>query len=229
MIDKSEKEKQIKPACRSCRSKPCEELYWKDSLVFPDIFAVPFDCPLRVEDELQFCRELQWLSEYDVSRISGDVWIKHNYGPRYVYTDNHKVEEIEYLLSHFRQKKCVMIARSADPCYQPWTLFGFWANSGGGYSFQDSRSSKAKEEEITDGMADESPKEQARLKITSISWQHTDSGLRKESPDIVHNGDAIELQAQFENYIDGAGVDFFVYGNVNGTKKQALIFLCTVM
>jgi len=83
MIEKSEKEKQIRPVCKGCRGKPCEGLYWKNFLVFPDIFAVPFDCPLRVEDESKIRWELQSLSDYDVSRIAGDVWVKHNFGARY--------------------------------------------------------------------------------------------------------------------------------------------------
>jgi hypothetical protein len=221
MIEKSEKEKQFRPVCKGCRGKPCEELYRKDFLVFPDIFAVPFDCPLRVEDESKFRWELQSLSDYDVSRISADVWVKHNFGPRYVYTNNHKAEEIEYLLTHLRQNKCTMIAKSADPWYKPWSLFGRWAHSGGGFDFQLQGFKKEEEEEyLTDAMADEAPVQQAPLKITGISWQHTDSVLRKDSPDIAHSDDTIELQAQFENYVEGAGVDFFVYGNVNGTKKQ---------
>lgn len=219
MIEKSEKEKQIRPVCKGCRGKPCEGLYWKDFLVFPDIFPVPFDCPLRVEDESKFRWELQSLSDYDVSRIAGDVWVKHNFGARY---GNGKHDEIEHILSHFRQSKCIMIAKSADPWYKPWTLFGFWANSGGGGFDSQLQSFKKeeKEEYLTDSMADEAVVQQAPLKITGISWQHTDSTLRKDSTDIAHSGDTIELQAQFENYVEGAGVDFFVYGNVNDTKKQ---------
>jgi hypothetical protein len=182
---------------------------------------VPFDCPLRVEDESRFKWELQSLSDYDLSRISADVWVKHNFGPRYVYTSNHKAEEIEYLLTHLRQNKCVMIAKSTDLSYKPWTLFGFWANRGGGFDMQLHPFKKKEEEEfLTDSMADEAVAQQAPLKITSISWRHTDSALQKDSLDIAHSGDTIELQAQFENYVEGAGVDFFVYGNVNGTKKQ---------
>jgi hypothetical protein len=190
MIEKTEKEKQIKPVCRSCREKLCEGLYWKDCLVFPDFFAVPFDCPLRVEDESEFCWELQSLSDYDVSLISADVWVKHNFGPRYVYTSNHKAEEIEYLLTHLRQNKCTMIAKSADPWYKPWTLFGFWTNSDGGFDFKLQPFKKEVEEEyLTDAMAEEAAVEQLPLKITDISWRHTDEILRKEIPDTAHVGD----------------------------------------
>jgi len=66
--------------------------------VFPDFFAVPFDCPLRVEDESEFRWVLQSLSDYHVSRIAGDVWVKHNFGPRY---GNGRQDEIVHLLSHF--------------------------------------------------------------------------------------------------------------------------------
>ncbi len=218
MIEKSQKEKQIKPVCKSCRGKPCEGLYWKDFLVYPDIFAVPFDCPLRVEDESKFRLELQSLSDYDVSRIAGDVWVKHNSGARY---GNGKQDEIEHILSHVRQNKCIMITKSADPWYKPWSLFGRWAHSGGGFDFQLKSFKNEKEEEyLTDNMADDSPAQQVPLKITGISWQHTNSTLRKDAPDIAHSGDTIELQAHFENYVEGAGVDFFVYGNVNGAKNQ---------
>jgi hypothetical protein len=114
-----------------------------------------------------------------------------------------------------------MIAKSADPWYKPWSLFGRWAHSGGGFDFQ-LQSFKKEEQELflTDSMADEAVAQQVPLKITGISWRHTDSTLRKDSPDIAHSGDTIELKAQFENYVEGAGVDFFVHGNVNGTKKQ---------
>ena len=222
MIENTAKEKQIKSACKNCREKPCEGLYWVGFLVLSDFFAVPFDCPLRVEDESKFRWELHSLCDYDVSRISGDVWTKHNFGPRCVYTNNHKSEEIEYLLRHFRQNKCIMIAKSADPWYKPWTLFGFWANSGGGgFDSQLKVSNREEEEEyLTDSMADEVPAQLPPLKITGISWQHTDVNLRNDSPGIAHAGNTIDLQAKFENYVEGAGVDFMVYGKVSGTKKQ---------
>ena len=59
-----------------------------------------------------------------------------------------------------------------------------------------------------------------KLKITSTGWLHKDETSRKESPNSVKNGDVIELQAQFENYVEGAGVDFFIFGSVSGREKQ---------
>jgi hypothetical protein len=50
-------------------------------------------------------------------------------------------------------------------------------------------------------MADEASAQQAPLKITSISWRHTDSALQKDSADIAHSGDTIEFHAEFENYV----------------------------
>lgn len=58
------------------------------------------------------------------------------------------------------------------------------------------------------------------MKINSVSWIHTDDNLRKESSDIAQTGNTIELQAEFENYIEGASVDFNIYGIVDGAKKQ---------
>jgi len=184
--------------------------------VFPDFFAVPFDCPLRVEDESEFCWELQSLSNYDVPRIAGDVWVRHNLGAR---CGNGRQDEIVHLLSHFRQNKCVMIAKSADPCYKPWTIFGFWANSGGGFDLQQNPE-KREDEFLTDSLVDEAPAQLLPFKITGICWKHTDSTCHKESPASVVDADKIQLEALFENYIEGAGVDFFVYGNVNGIKMQ---------
>jgi len=160
MNKNSEKGKQIKPVCRNCREKPCEGLYWKDCLVFPDISVVPFDCPLRIEDESEFCWELQSLSDYDVSRIAGDVWVRHNFGARY---GNGKQDETVHLLSHFRQNKCIMIAKSADPRYKPWTIFGFRANSGGGFDLQ--QNPEKKEDEFLTG----SPVDEAPAQLTAQS------------------------------------------------------------
>lgn len=167
---------------------------------------------------MKFRWELHSISDYDVSRIAGDMWVKHNFGARY---GNGKQDEIEHILSHLRQNKCIMIAKSADPSYKPWMLSARWSGEGGGFDFQlQSFKKKEEEEYLTDSIADEAPAQQAPLKITSISWQHTDTVLRKDSSDIAHSGDTVELQAQFENYVESAGVDFFVYGNVNGTNKQ---------
>jgi hypothetical protein len=40
MIEKSEKEKQIRPVLQGLSGQTMRRLYWKDFLVFPDIFAV---------------------------------------------------------------------------------------------------------------------------------------------------------------------------------------------
>jgi len=45
------------------------------------------------------------------------------------------------------------------------------------------------EEYLTDAMAEEAAVEQLPLKITDISWRHTDEILRKEIPDTAHVGD----------------------------------------
>jgi len=111
-----------------------------------------------------------------------------------------------------------MIAKSADPRYKPWTIFVFRANSGGGFDLQ--QNEKKEDEFLTGSPADEAPAQQFPLKITGIHWKHTGSTCHKESTDSVVDADKIQLEAQFENYIEGAGADFFVYGNVNGIKKQ---------
>jgi len=149
----------------------------------------------------------------------GDVWVEQNYTPRYVYTANHKIEEIEYILSHLLQNKCAIICRSANPWYEPWKLFGFWAKCGRKFDFQ--KKDEEKEEEFAiNTLADETPPSHFPLRITGIHWSHADLERRKESPDSVIEGDTIELQVQFENYIEGAGVDFYLYCKANGKEKQ---------
>lgn len=78
----------------------------------------------------------------------------------------------------------------------------------------------AQEQKVLTDELEDGPDEQLPLKITSIKWRHKDETLRKENPDTAHDGDTVELTAEFENYVEGAGVDFFVLGNVNGKQKQ---------
>lgn len=126
MIEKKSTEREIRSCCTQCRSRLCKRLFFKNIFVFSDFFAIPFDCPLRVEYESQLHLELQSLSDYNLSCIAGEIWVKHNLGAR---SSNNKHQEIEHIISHFRQSKCSMIAKSAAPYYKPWTLFGFQENS----------------------------------------------------------------------------------------------------
>lgn len=212
MIEKESTERGIKSTCIQCHNKPCKSLHFKDALVFSDSFVIPFECPLRVEDESKLRWELQSLSDYEVSCIAGEIWVKHNPGAR---CGNGKQCEIEHIVNHFRQRKCIMIAKSASPWYKPWILFGFWTNIS---SFQLQSFKKKKEKDYTQELA--YSVQQAPVKITSVSWIHTDTNLRKDSPALARTGDTIELQTQFENYIEGAGVDFHIYGIINGVNKQ---------
>lgn len=214
MIEKESTERDIKSTCIQCYSKPCKSLHFKNVLAFSDFFAIPFDCPLRVKDESLLRRELQSLSDYEVSSIAGGIWVKHNPGAR---CGNGKQYEIEHIINHFRQRKCIIIAKSASPWYKPWILFGFWTNSSS-FQLQSFKKKKEEKKNLTHILADST--QQKPVKITSVSWIHSDANLRKKSPTITRTGDTIELQAQFENYIEGAGVDFHIYGIVNGVNKQ---------
>ncbi len=71
---------------------------------------------------------------------------------------------------------------------------------------------------VSDEMIDDEPN--VKLDIKNLRWEHTDEQLKKDSPDTASEGDTIKLLADFENYIDGAGVDFFVSDKSSGTKKQ---------
>jgi len=217
----NEQNKRIPSVCNGCTSRLCQNLHWEAIVVSPDPFAVPHNCPMQTQDQFIITSALHRLSDFDVSRIASTVWTRHHYTSRPFYPGHAKVQEIEQILSQLRRRECVIIAKMANPWYKPWTLFGFWANSGGGADFQ-LQALKKEEEKVylTDALADEGSVQQAPLKIVCISWQHTDSALRKESPDIAHIGDTIVLQSQFENYVEGAGVDFLVYGNINGKKQQ---------
>lgn len=214
MIEKESTEREIKSTCIQCHGKPCKSLHFKNVLVFSDFYTIPFDCPLRVKDESQLRWELQSLSDYEVSCIAGEIWVRHNLDTRH---GNGKQYEIEHIISHFRQSKCTVIAKSASPWYKPWTLFGFWTCSSP-FQLQSFKKKKEGKKNSSYALADSTL--QPSVKITSISWIHTDANLRKESPAIARTGDTIELQAQFENYIEGAGVDFHIYGIVNGVSKQ---------
>jgi hypothetical protein len=124
--------KKALPACCSqCRKKPCEELYWKDALVLPDYFGVPLDCPLRMSNEMQIEETLNRMNFHDLTRMSGEVWIKHDFGARTVNTGNPKADEINHILSHFRRNMCTVLGKRAAPDFKPWTMFGMWANGGG--------------------------------------------------------------------------------------------------
>ncbi len=214
MIENKSSAKEIKSICIQCHVKPCKDLHFKNVLVLSDFFVIPFDCPLLIKDELQLRWELQSLSDYEVSFIAGEIWVKHNFGARSGYC---KQCEIEHIINHFRQRKCIMIAKSVSPWYKPWILFGFWTNTSS-LQLQSFKKKKEEKKNLTHILADST--KQKPVKITSVSWIHTDANLRKDSHAIARTGDIIELQAQFENYIEGAGVNFHIYGIINGVSKQ---------
>jgi uncharacterized protein (TIGR02594 family) len=70
-------DKKIHAACNGCRSKLCEDLYWKEIIVSPDFFAVPFDCPLRT-DAVFFEEVPKKITEELLIKIDGIVGIKYN-------------------------------------------------------------------------------------------------------------------------------------------------------
>jgi hypothetical protein len=110
-----------------------------------------------------------------------------------------------------------VLGKRAAPDFKPWTMFGMWANGGGSVPYF----RKQEEEKYeTDAMAEDEPAEQLPLEIIKISWQHKDEKRKKESPEAVSNGDSIELSGEFKNYVEGAGVDFFVYGKSGGNEKE---------
>lgn len=218
IIDKKSFGNQIKPACKYCTSKLCDGLYWKNIIVSSDISAVPIDCPMRTDDETRIRSELQHLSEQDFSRIQNDFMVKYNSGCNYVSSNDHKTESIATILNYFRRGQCAIICKSANICYKPWRFFSHDEN--GIYDFV-----QTLKESERDGIlsVDELLAAQLPLKIKGISWEHTDITLQKESPKIAYNGNTIELQAQFENYVEGVDVNFIVYGKVNGAMKQLAI------
>ena len=117
--------------CRECYGKSCRGLYWKEVVVLSDYCAIPLDCPLRVKDEGSVFEVLSGLSAYDVSRMAGEVWVKHNHEPRYVNGGNLKAEEINNILSHFRRNLCVILSKSAAPSFKPWQHTGSYSEGFG--------------------------------------------------------------------------------------------------
>ena len=57
------------------------------------------------------------------------------------------------------------------------------------------------------------------MKITDIKWEHANETRKSESPDTVVAGDKINLLAKFENFVEGAGVDFSLYGKRDGRER----------
>ncbi len=226
MFDKkmeSNKRKNIPSVCKGCSDKPCKKLYWKNVVVLPDHFAAPFDCPLRVKDEDGICSALSSLSDYDVSRMAGEVCVKHNFGPRYVNGNNKKAENIDHIISHFRRNLCVVLSKRAAPDFKPWSQTGSLSHDTGfGYGMPPVLDrGKKNEESVTNAIIDEEAgAENLPLEIKNLRWEHTDEQLRKESPDFAGKGDTLKLLADFENFVEGAGVDFYVSDRSSGTKKQ---------
>ncbi len=197
----------IPHVCQACRSKQCQDLYWEDCIIFPDIFEVPFNCPLRVNDENTFKRELKNLSDYKVSRIFGNIVFKYNWNIRCN-------DEIEHLVLHFRRSKCTMIAKWQNPNYKPWTLFGFWAHKfiGMGPVLPKNES----KENITAAENEETViAEPKPIKITASGMEHLDEQLQKNKYRKIADGDKIKLMAE----VDGAGenesmkFEFYYYTN----------------
>jgi len=212
----NDKKEQHKPAvCRKCDSGHCEDFYWKDVIVLPDYFAVSHDCPFRVDDEQNVYSALMSLSEHNLSRYAGDVWARHNFVPRYTNGPNRKASECEHIINHIRKRQCAVIVKQPFSQYKPWVRY-----EGFGMPPVFDRGVKQNEEPVTDAMAGEGPAEQLPLEITGVSWKHKDQERKTESPEAVSHEDTIELIAEFRNYVEGAGVDFCVFGKSNAAEKE---------
>ena len=213
--------KSIPLVCRECYGKSCRGLYWKEVVVLSDYCAIPLDCPLRVKDEGSVFEVLSGLSAYDVSRMAGEVWVRQRHEPRYVNGGNLKAEEINHILSHFRRNLCVILSKSAAPAFKPWQHIGSYSE-GFGYGMPPVPDrGKKREEPASDVASDEdSDNEKPPLEIKNLRWEHADEQLKKDTPDSAHEGGAIKLLADFENYVDGGGVDFILSDKSTGVKKQ---------
>jgi len=213
--------KNIPAVCQGCYEKSCKELYWKDVVVLSDHYAVPSGCPFRVKDEGSIYAVLSTLSAYDVSRMAGEVWVKHNHRPRYVNGSNQKAEEINHIISNFRRNLCVVLSKSIASAFKPWPHTGNYSEGFGCGMPPVLNRGKKKEEPSSEVAANEDiDNEKPPLEIKNLRWEHADEQLKNDTPDSANEGYTIKLLADFENYVDGAGVDFIVSDKSTGTKKQ---------
>ncbi len=199
------KPEQIPDTCKRCSYKRCIGLHWERSLVFSEYFAVPLDCPLRVNDLSQISWELRSLNDYKISHIAGKIWVEHNVGTRY---SNGTQGEIQHILYHFRNSKCVMIARSQNPYYHPWKLFGFWADSNSVLEKKplEKKTSEVQPQEITEATVTPKP-----IEITASGMEHLDQLLQKEHYRNVAQGDKMKLLAEVDGAPDGERIKFELY------------------
>jgi hypothetical protein len=108
-----------KPACKNCHRRRCRDLlYWETiPVIYPEF--VPFDCPMKLQDELDIHRALNALDTWELTRLTGKIWVNFNSSVRYVNGDNIRGDETKHVFSFLRQGLCEILSRSADTDYKP--------------------------------------------------------------------------------------------------------------
>ena len=181
----------------------------------PWYFAVPFDCPRRWR-RIKNCWELQSLSDYDVSWIAGDVWVKHTlvHGMETEAGRNRTYPE------PFSPEQCIMIANLLIHGINR-SLFGRWAHSGGGFDFTQSFKKEEQEFLPTAWQMRRCPAGTAENYWNFMATHrfYTPKRLPGYCPQRWHN----RTKAQFENHVEGAVWIFLCMGMWTAQRSNAKV------
>ncbi len=205
--------------CHSCESQECTRFTYYEVLVYPDYYVVPVDCPFRLREERMISEALAGQSDFEVMEISGDIWSKHNFTPRYVDVRNARWNEMEYIATHFRRNQCVILFRHLAPHLKPWAAInpGSDAPLGEighlildlGKKTETSEPERSATDDLIQFMEQKNALE--KIKLLYPAFEHADDARKSESPKEAAPGDTVRLKVQTKELANGEESTFNIF------------------
>lgn len=215
--------------CLHCTHTPCRSLCPEGGgrgsvLIVSAGKGLPRGCPFLLSSELHLRSLLGSCGDFTLDLCREDAlrgeWDTSNYGAvQYMESPNRRAETVEYIVGKWRVGKCAALGLRPGWRSSP-ALRGFFQRSAP-MLWQLERIRAANEPEQEAAIAPEAfPVETGPIRITDLRWEHVDETRRKDSPTVAREGDTLRLMADIDNYIEGAGVEFFLWDAGGSSKKQ---------
>jgi len=204
-------------------------IHFHEVLVYPDYYVAPVDCPFRVRDERLIPEALAGQSDFEIEQISGEIWGRHNFVPRYVDIHNARWDEIDHITTHFRRYQCVILFRPLAPDLKPWVVFNPGSDAPLGeighliLGLRKEKEPTKPERSATDDLIEymEQKKAFEKTKLLYPQFEHADDDRKGESPKEAVPGDTVLLKVQTKELANGEDTTFNIFDVSGGAKTAA--------